>query len=74
MSITVDEKGRITIPRELRHKLGMEPGSKVVLSLAERTLLVRKVLDAAEFEAVAEKLSQSMKEQTDRPIELSKLF
>ena len=35
MSVTVTQKGRVTIPKRVRDRLGIKPGDKVNFELAE---------------------------------------
>lgn len=36
--VAVDEKGRVSVPRHLRHQLGLQPGEKLVATVAEGAL------------------------------------
>lgn len=38
----VTEKGQVTIPKELRLELGIEPGSEVAFERAQDAILIRK--------------------------------
>jgi AbrB family looped-hinge helix DNA binding protein len=71
---TIDEKGRITIPQELRTKLGLNAGTKILFSVVNSTLLVRKAISAKEFEQIVEEISDGLKSQSDSPIAFEKLF
>ncbi|QLG28673.1 AbrB/MazE/SpoVT family DNA-binding domain-containing protein [Halorarum halophilum] len=37
----IDEKGRITLPKELRDRLGLEPGEEVIVELEDGSIRVR---------------------------------
>lgn len=37
----IDEKGRITLPRDLRDRLGLEPGEEVIVELEDGGIRVR---------------------------------
>ena len=37
----IDEKGRITLPKELRDRLGLDPGEEVVVELEDGSIRVR---------------------------------
>jgi len=40
--VTLTSKGRVTLPKELRASLGLEPGAKLTLSqLADGTVIMR---------------------------------
>lgn len=74
MSAIVDEKGRILIPKELRDKLGISKGEKLILSVAGSTLLIRKSLDEQEFMQISSQLRKEIGESMDHPIEFEKVF
>ena len=44
----VTEGGRVVIPAEIRRQLGLQPGSEVVLSIANGELRIRSVQQAIE--------------------------
>ncbi|MFX1285580.1 MAG: AbrB/MazE/SpoVT family DNA-binding domain-containing protein [Promethearchaeota archaeon] len=74
MKVSIDEKGRITIPRELRKKLGLTAGVELNLSIIKDFLLIKKVLSAKEFENLSDNISESLKQETNSPIKFEKLF
>ena len=74
LKISIDEKGRITIPRELRKKLGLTAGVELNLSIIKDFLLIKKVLSAEEFEKLSDNVSESLKQEIDSPIKFEKLF
>jgi AbrB family looped-hinge helix DNA binding protein len=43
---TISSKGRVTLPAELRERLGLTPGAVVTFELREDSLLVRKSVAA----------------------------
>jgi len=47
--VTVDRKGRVVIPRELREELGLREGSKVRLFIEERKIVMRAPVSPEEF-------------------------
>ena len=71
---TIDEKGRVTIPKELRDQLGLEAGSKIVFAVINNSLLLRKTITVSEFEHISDKITQQLAEQTEAKLELDKLF
>ena len=74
MKVSIDEKGRITIPRELRKKLGLTAGVELNLSIIKEFLLIKKVLSPKEFEKLSDNISKSLRQETDSPIKFEKLF
>ena len=46
--VTVSGKGQISIPQESRKHLAIEKGSKLVLVLKDKKLLIRKASDASQ--------------------------
>lgn len=44
MTVTVDERGRVLIPKELRDAHGLGPGSPVILESTERGIEMRPAL------------------------------
>jgi AbrB family looped-hinge helix DNA binding protein len=47
--ITVDDKGRILIPKEIRDKLGLQPGSHARLKVEKGRLIITPPLSPEEF-------------------------
>jgi len=45
----IDGKGRVTIPKELRERLGLEPGERVRLNVEDGRLVVRPQVSRDEF-------------------------
>ena len=39
----ITSKGQLTIPREIRLRLGLQPGTEVELDVVENTVRIRKV-------------------------------
>jgi len=49
MSITkISSKGQITIPKEVRDKLNIGPGDKVLVELGEHAALVKPIIQPSE--------------------------
>lgn len=46
----VTEKGQVTIPKEIRDELGIQPGDEVVFEETNGGYLVRKEVDESRFE------------------------
>ena len=70
---TIDDDGKILIPEKLRKQLNLLPGKKIELSIQHNTIVIRKVIDASEYEQIADQLSTALKETNSR-LEFEKLF
>jgi AbrB family looped-hinge helix DNA binding protein len=46
----VTEKGQVTIPKEIRERLGIRPGDEVTFEETEEGYLIRKEIEAGRFE------------------------
>lgn len=46
----VTEKGQVTIPKEIREELGLQPGDEVSFERTERGYVVRKEVEEGRFE------------------------
>ena len=44
MKVTVSEKGQVTIPKRLRERLGLEPGTAIEFEESDGRLVGRKLL------------------------------
>lgn len=49
VGITVDDRGRVTLPQDLRDALGLRPGQEVHVERTERGVLLRKATSPEEF-------------------------
>lgn len=52
MKAVVSEKGQVTIPKQLRDRLGIEPGQELEFTDEVGRLVARKVLDRNPVDAV----------------------
>ena len=69
-TVTVSGKGQISIPQEIRKQLGIEKGSKLVIILKDKELLIRKISDISQsvadgFEDVVRYSERSLEEVWD---------
>ena len=71
---SIDEKGRITIPQDLRNKLGLTPGTNINFSVINKILLIKKLISPDEFTEISNKIGKVLEETTNSPIEFEKLF
>lgn len=62
-TVTVSGKGQISIPQEIRKQLAVEKGTKLVIVLKDKKLLIRKVSD----------ISQSIEDGFDDVVQHSEL-
>jgi AbrB family looped-hinge helix DNA binding protein len=64
VTVTVDEKGRIVIPKEIREKLNLKEGSKVDISLEKdgRIIINVKRLTVDDIYGIAGKESAKIEE------------
>ena len=46
---TIDERGRVVIPKELREKLGLKPEQKIILELRGDELILKPALSVEDF-------------------------
>ncbi len=74
MNASIDEKGRITIPKDLRKKLGITAGTNINFAVINNNLLIKKMISPDEFTEVSSKINKLLKENIDSPIEFEKLF
>lgn len=52
MKAVVSEKGQVTIPKQLRDRLGIEPGQELDFTDEDGRLVARKVHDRSPVDAV----------------------
>ena len=43
-TVEIDERGRITIPKEERERLGLKPGEKLIIIERDGELIIRKAI------------------------------
>ena len=71
---TIDEKGRVCIPSELRKKLNLKIGEKVIFQLNENGLTLRRAVNPEEFSKKVKEFQKSVKKVTSKPIAVEKLI
>lgn len=49
ISTKIDERGRVTIPQEVREALGLKPDEKLVIERSEEGILLRPQMSEKEF-------------------------
>ena len=71
---TIDEKGRVCIPAELRKKLNLKAGEKVIFQLNSDSLTLRKAIKPEEFSKQVRAFQESVKKATTKSITFEKLI
>jgi AbrB family looped-hinge helix DNA binding protein len=61
--VRVSSKGRVVIPREVRKKLGINSGDKLLVLTREGDILLRKTEELS-LDDIAEKIDKVTKEQS----------
>lgn len=71
--IELDERGRITIPKEEREKLGLKAGEKLILVERDGELILTKVVDSEQLIKNLKGCITDKEDQID-PLELKKIW
>jgi len=74
MSSIIDDKGRITLPKELRKTFGLEPGQIIDFVIVNEKILLSKKITAKSFMKRSDKLSKKFDEISEKHIDVEKLF
>ncbi|MHA1245558.1 MAG: AbrB/MazE/SpoVT family DNA-binding domain-containing protein [Candidatus Heimdallarchaeota archaeon] len=72
--IIVDTKGRILIPKEIRQRLKIKPGSRLFLKIENGRLVLLKATSLSDFQSELETFQEKLKKLTSDPIPTEKLF
>ncbi|MCD6488417.1 MAG: AbrB/MazE/SpoVT family DNA-binding domain-containing protein [Desulfurococcales archaeon] len=64
--VCVDSKGRIVLPKEVREKCGIKPGSKVLVDVVGRGEILVKVIETDPSMELAELLGEFKLTRRDR--------
>ncbi|TFF99567.1 MAG: AbrB/MazE/SpoVT family DNA-binding domain-containing protein [Promethearchaeota archaeon] len=72
--IVVDSKGRILIPKEIRKKLNIKSGSKLILKIEDERLVLLRATPLKDFQSELESFQEKLKKLTTEPISTDKLF
>jgi AbrB family looped-hinge helix DNA binding protein len=70
----IDEKGRICIPSELRKKLGLNPGEKVIFQLDQNIIKIKKAVTPEEFTQNVKSFHEEVKKVRKEPIPFEKIL
>jgi len=72
--IIVDTKGRILIPKEIRKRLNIKPGTRLFLKIEDGRLVLLKATSLSEFQSEIEVFQEKLRKLTRDPIPTEKLF
>lgn len=70
----IDKKGRVCIPVELRKKLNLKAGEKLLFQVKEGTIIMIKATKPKEFIERSKIFRKHLQEVTDEPIPVKKIF
>lgn len=73
LTVTVDEKGRILIPKETREKLGLKTGMKARMKVEKEKIVIMAPVSPEEFIKEMEGCITEGKPTMD-PVELKKMW
>ena len=73
-SVIIDVKGRILIPKEMREKLNLNPGVKLIIKIENGRLVLLKSTSLEDFQSEIKSFQQKLKELTSDPIPTEKMF
>lgn len=71
--VTIDEKGRVLIPKEARDKLGLQSGGKARLKIEKEKLIITPPVSPEEFMRELEGCIKEGTPATD-PLDLKKMW
>ncbi|MBN1329316.1 MAG: AbrB/MazE/SpoVT family DNA-binding domain-containing protein [Candidatus Heimdallarchaeota archaeon] len=72
--IVVDSKGRILIPKEIRKKLNIKSGSKLILKIEDERLVLLRATSLNDFQSELASFQEKLRRLTAEPISTDKLF
>ena len=71
----IDEQGRIKIPLEVRKKMNLKPGEKVLFKFENDKIVIIKAIAPKEFIEKAKEFRKHLSEVTDEPLPpIKKIF
>jgi len=68
----IDEEGRVRIPQEIRKKLNIQSGDRLLFEIKDEKIFIQKSISIEEFIEISEKFSKKLKDITNEPIEFKK--
>ena len=72
--IIVDTKGRILIPKEIRQRLKIKPGSRLILKIEDDRLVLLRATSLKDFQSEVTVFQEKLRNLTTDPIPIEKLF
>ena len=72
--VTIDMKGRILIPKEIREKLNLKPGVRLLIKIENGRIILLKSTSLEDFQSEIKSFQQKLKDLTTEPIPTKKLF
>ena len=72
--VIVDMKGRILIPKEIREKLNIKPGVRLLIKIENGRLVLLKTTPLDDFRSEIETFQEKLQKLTIDPIPIEKLF
>lgn len=71
----IDEQGRIKIPLDVRKKMNLNPGEKVLFKIENEKIVIVKAIAPKEFIEKAKEFRKHLSEVTDEPLPpIKKIF
>lgn len=71
--IEIDNRGRLTIPKEERERLGLTPGIKVLIREKDGALIIRRFISPDKFISELKGCINSKEHKID-PVKLKKMW
>lgn len=68
LTVKITSKGQVTIPKEVRDKLGIRPGEDLVFEEKNGTFYIRKSLKKSPFDKWVGRLKKYRRQKTDEII------
>lgn len=72
--IIVDTKGRILIPKKIRKRLNIKPGTRLFLKIEGGRLVLLRATSLSDFQSEIEAFQEKLRKLTNDPIPTEKLF
>ncbi len=74
IEVQLDDKGRITIPTDIRKQLNLKPGEKLFMNVANNAITIQPKISAKQLKEQASKFRSELKTMTKIAISFEKLF